>query len=397
MERTTARGIKPLFVCEWGDGYGHLLRILSLVASFQKLGFPTKLIVPETETHQNFGIPASLSGEVSFRAPLGFGRKQSRFSVNYLDLLTNSGFEDTQLVCRSIESWFSAFDEYQPDLLVAEFAPTAMIAARLAGIPVAIVGTGFTVPPLASPMPSLHPWLRIPATALAQADARLIDSLEPVFTRFGSIAPRRAVDLFEGVRRYRCTLPALDHYDPRPEETYWGLVSDKADGLMGSWDSEAPEIFVYMRWTNRATEPILAALRQLGLRSLAVIPDLPEHVAVDGPSLDATRHLTSIAQMAASSRLAITEASFNTTAAFLAKGVPVLCFPRQLEQACLAYRLSNRGLIRSVSFLAPLPDLGAMITECLDDQAMHQRVRLWSSEIDARDDPASRIALDLLQ
>ena len=68
-----------------------------------------------------------------------------------------------------------------------------------------------------------------------------------------------------------------------------------------------------------------------------------------------------------------------------------------MEQACLAYRLSNRGLIRAVSFLAPLPDLGAMITECFDDQAMHQRVRLWSSQIDSRDDPASRIALDLLQ
>ena len=84
--------------------------------------------------------------------------------VTYADLLLNIGFGDGEAFTVHLHAWRNLFELVQPDLLVCDHSPTALLAARTLTsaygtltpalsqgeremrFPVATVGTGFFTP-----------------------------------------------------------------------------------------------------------------------------------------------------------------------------------------------------------------------------------------------------------
>uniref|UniRef100_UPI0025BD6080 hypothetical protein n=1 Tax=Aquabacterium sp. TaxID=1872578 RepID=UPI0025BD6080 len=78
---------------------------------------------------------------------------------NQADLLLCAGYFDPALVTPALSFWLDLLRTLQPDVLVADHAPAALLAAASQpGLRTAQVGTGYFQPPRTEPWPSLRFW-----------------------------------------------------------------------------------------------------------------------------------------------------------------------------------------------------------------------------------------------
>ncbi len=203
--------------------------------------------------------------------------KNFSLSLNYAQNLLRNGFWHTPSLQSRLRQWLDLFDTFQPDVILAEHAPSALLAARLAGLKCAAIGTGFSVPPSMSPMPSIQPWFSVPQDSLLKIENEFLALVNPVLEKLGGNPLKVVADIFQDVECFLCTFPELDHYGSRPHKSYYGPIvysppQQKPDWPPGKFD----KVFLYMRTTNRYLKLVLDQLRQMTLSILAFIPDLTE-------------------------------------------------------------------------------------------------------------------------
>ena len=164
-----------LGVWELGGGTGHLHKLGALAKALGRRGHEVRLAVREV------GTAARVLGQHAppvLAAPFFTGRVTGLPpSANYAEVLLRCGYLDSSGLTALIKAWIALFDLARPDVVVADHAPTAILAARVAGIPTAVIGSGFLLPPLAHPMPDLQPWQPMSRERLISAELRV---LEPI-------------------------------------------------------------------------------------------------------------------------------------------------------------------------------------------------------------------------
>lgn len=135
-----------VLLAEEVDG-GHLVRLAWIGAALKARGIPVDLASPWLHAKE---IPDTVFDRV-FQAPLlpcftrDAGGRRSLPARSYADLLHGLDFDDANVVARQVQAWRSLLDAARPAMVVAEFAPGLMLAAR-GRMPVVAVGTPFTVP-----------------------------------------------------------------------------------------------------------------------------------------------------------------------------------------------------------------------------------------------------------
>ncbi len=117
----------------------------------------------------------SLEGIEWVQAPrLALPDSPNAAPVDASDLLLSLGFGDAPALAGVLTGWSALARTWRPDVLVADNAPTAMLAARLAGIPSVLVGKN----PLAAP-----------SNGDPERDARLVEAVRRACERQRERAP----------------------------------------------------------------------------------------------------------------------------------------------------------------------------------------------------------------
>ena len=364
-----------LIAWELGGGYGHHYRITALADACRRMGASTAIaavggrrrLEPMGEDHPVLEAPVMVPPPRRF--PL---------SLSYAGNLLRNGWWHSDTLIGAVRGWLDLFETARPDRLIAEHAPAAVVAARIAGLPCTMVGTGFTVPPEASPLPSLHPWLAVPPSVLERTEQDFLAAVAPLCATYGFAPPRTASDLFRRADRLACCDPETDHYAAAQRSSWMGPV---LEGATGAAAQTAPDIFVYLKAGNRFLEPMLTAVAATGRLALAHIPgmqpaDRARHASA---TLTISEQPVDLSTVAPSCRLAVTDGGFNTAAFFLAAGVPLLCCPGWLEQACLAWQLATRGLARTFNFTTAAPHCAEGLAAALADDAMAEAVKAFAN------------------
>ena len=218
-----------LFCWELGGGYGHLYPLLPFLLEFKRLGHDVGVAV------KNLARAEEVFGRHEIKvlqAPTWWTPERSfPISVNYAQNLFRNGYWYSPALTGNLKAWLNLFDIWQPDLVFADHAPTALLAARSAGIPRAAVGSGFVLPPSLSPMPSLQPWFPIPQEVLDTREKEVLDQINSVLKALGFTILDCVADLFEGTEIFLTTFPELDHYGPRSDVRYWGPIVSSGNGI----------------------------------------------------------------------------------------------------------------------------------------------------------------------
>jgi UDP:flavonoid glycosyltransferase YjiC (YdhE family) len=257
-----------LFAWEFGTGLGHITRIQPLAAGLIALGHKVivaaREVAPCYELLQPFGVPV-------YQAPIeAEPRARTPTAETYAHVLFNCGFAEARDVEARVAAWRLLFDSLHPDLIVADCAPTALLAAHCASIPRIALGTGFECPPNVSPLPPLRRQTQSLAPPSDTIEQSVLANINAVCNHFSADPLQRVAHLYYGMHEpLLLTFHELDCYAPRETAHYWGPII-YSNGQPPVWpNGNGPRVFAYLL-EHEFTPAVVGLLAKLGWPSLIV-------------------------------------------------------------------------------------------------------------------------------
>jgi UDP:flavonoid glycosyltransferase YjiC (YdhE family) len=265
--------------------------------------------------------------------------------INYADMLLYVGYSDASGLTGALQGWLGLFELVQPVMMIYNHAPTALLAARVAGLPVMLIGTGFEIPPgTPSVLPSFRPWQDVPHSVLHGAEAHVLAQINHWLSRQGHAPLVRLTDLFQSSELQLTTFAELDPFGPRPASCqYIGPVFALPTMPTIEWKSTSQHrIFAYLRSSIPGVESLLTTLQQRKAEVVCVMPDMPNDWPARFDKLRFIAHPVNLSELLAHADVAVTYGAGTIAAALLA-GVPVLLIPQVIEQYLSGLSLEKLG------------------------------------------------------
>jgi UDP:flavonoid glycosyltransferase YjiC (YdhE family) len=335
--------LSVLYGWEFGANLGHIGCFLPLARALRERGHTVHWVVSSSTSAARL---LDREGFAWLQAPQCAEQPRPGPPLSYADILLRFGYAIPSDLLGLTVAWRELMNLSGAQILLADHAPTAQLAARTLDLPTVLFGSGFYVPPRRVPTPNMRPWVPLPVEQLAAIERPALASVNAVLERFHKPALEGIAQLFDVAEDTLLGFPELDHYAERGPARYWGNLPDAGVGEVPPWPAlPGKRIYAYLRGECRHHEAALAALHALGQPTVVFFPALPETLR----DRYAAAHLVfadqpiDLARAGAEADAAITYGSLSTTSRFLLAGKPVLLLPGHLEQFLMARRVEQMG------------------------------------------------------
>jgi UDP:flavonoid glycosyltransferase YjiC (YdhE family) len=366
-------------LCAWefGGDLGHVRRLMPIARTLRAMGHSTVFAFRDSAYLHG----ALAEGFEAFVAPLL--RMPAQVSVsplNFSDILLNLGYDDAHGLRGALRAWRSLYALIAPDVVVTDYAPTALLAAAALDLPRVTIGTGFSQPRIGSPLPALRPWAVSDANVLQALDDRIVASVRAALTGISAHPPRDAAGLFDASAHLLCTFAELDPFGPRTDVEYVGPQGDAVSGASLDWPEGAgPRVLAYLKASDARFPAALAALARLAADVIVAAPGLAPEAALAASQgrMRVVAATVNLERVVGGANLCVSHAGPGLLARGLAAGVPFALLPLHLEQYLVARRVCAGGTGEMVSPEESAPDFHSWFTRLLarEDLALAARAR----------------------
>lgn len=328
---------KILFTWELGAGYGHLLRFLPLAIELKNRGHDVVFVLRNLERVEQF------FGEYEFevyQAPLWQASAKGMPEIaSYADILLRYGFFDATGLTGLVKSWQNYLRMLQPDLIIFDHSPTALLASHDNPTPRIILGNGFEIPPQVSPLPAIRWWSNTPNNRLQDHEQKVLETINQVQESLGDQPLECLAQLFDVEKIFLATFQELDQYPNRKEGQYFGIIMSTDIGVAPIWPiASGKKIFAYLDANYAGFDNLLASLNALECSVIIHSPGLSgtKIKQFESANIKFSNQAVNIDLVRKQCDLAICHSGVGTGTAMLLAGCPVLLIPTQLEQYTVA-------------------------------------------------------------
>jgi len=382
-----------LLAWELGAGLGHLTPLRAIAQHLRQRGDRCTFVLRELAGAEQLGLHEH--GPV-FAAPLAVGRIRNpvRIQASYASLLHSCGFDHVDALAGRLRGWRELLSLSGATALLADHAPTAMLAARSLGLPTAATGTGFTLPPATAPLPAF-PGLRLGDTVLARNEEQVLHVINAALARFGASPVTELRQLFEGTHAGLKTYAELDHYGLPRSNRYLGLP-DFSGGLKVEWGARGEKrVLAYLR-PFPGLEGLIEALSRLPAQVLVRIAEFdPGRLAqYRRPGLVFIDRDVWLRQAAESCDVFVNYGAHGATAEMLLAGKPMLLLPNNVERQLLSNRAHQMGAALVLNGHQKQPAAEAL-QRLLEDDGLRQAAARFAARYAGHD--RQRIIPDWLE
>ncbi len=332
-----------LYAWEFGANLGHIGAFLPLARALRERGHRVNWAVASSTSAARV---LDNEGFSWLQAPICPEQARQGPPLSYADILLRFGYANPTDLLGLVVAWRELIRLTGAKVVLADHAPTALLATRTLELPAVLYSSGFCVPPRQQPTPNMRPWIPLPIEQLAAIEQPALASINAILRHFGKLPLDSVAQLFDVAEDTLLGFPELDHYADRGPARYWGNLPDAGVGAAPPWpEMPGKKLFAYLRRECHHHEAALAALRDLGLPTVIFFPDAPDALIAKfaSPHLAFSRKPVDLALAAQAATAAITYASMSTTTRFLLAGKPLLLVPGHLEQFLMARRVAEMG------------------------------------------------------
>ena len=379
--------MRILLAWELGGGLGHLSRLAPVARELERRGHEVIAAVRDparaAEWLPGIRVLPAPARELPPEAPL-------LRAGSFADILHNVGWHSGATLEQLVSAWLGLLDEVRPGLLVLDFAPSALLAARLRDMPRVLLSTGFSSPPDVAPFPSLlHPPEPERELECARRESLIQERANQILSRSGRRPLARLGQLYSEVERnIFATWPELDHYGTRAGVKYSGVWSLKS-GERPPWPpGRGPKVFVYVK-NFPARAELFRILGSSGLPVLAYSdsPGPAERAdLLEGASVRVVDQPVDLAWAAKQCAFAVLNGGHGASALMLLEGRPILEIPLVQEQHLLSRRVALLGAGQVASPDSP-QQIGRALQWLLLDSAPHRAAARFRTRHAGTDQP----------
>ncbi|MFN3864493.1 MAG: glycosyltransferase [Erythrobacter sp.] len=288
-------------------------------------------------------------------------------AATWAEYLLDCRFNETARIRTNVAWWIEVIRLRQIALVVADYAPNALMAARICGVPGVAVGTGYGIPP--GELARFPVFL--PEYATREADeAALVAAVNAAIVPLGGKPLASLPQVYARDGEMVRTLPLLDPYAAqRPADCYLPPVADYA----GIADGRGNELFCYFSTREFENPALVEALATLGLPLACFLPNadaaVRERLRAAGAQI--SDHPLPVEEIAQRARLVFNSGQHGIACLALAAGLPQVCLPQHLEQLYHARRLEQAGAARVIwPRTAPADQIRQIVRDSWEDRAM---------------------------
>ncbi|MFH1604889.1 MAG: hypothetical protein ABIH03_13380, partial [Pseudomonadota bacterium] len=183
-----------LYAWEFGAALGHVGAFLPLARTLRQRGHEVRWAVSQT------GAAARLLAQEDFiwlQAPICAETPRAGPPLSYNDILLRFGYARNEDLLGLVVAWRELMRAIGAQAVLADHAPSAILAARTLGIPVVLFSSAFCVPPKQRPLPNMRPWIVLQPGQLDALEDEALASINTVLDHFGQPAFDAVAQLFD--------------------------------------------------------------------------------------------------------------------------------------------------------------------------------------------------------
>ncbi|WP_380875545.1 hypothetical protein ACFB49_05020 [Sphingomonas sp. DBB INV C78] len=362
---------------ELGAGQGHIVKLKDVAAELKRRGHEVVVAVQQTSA-----VPA---GCEVWQAPLwpalltARGRRSTASPATFGDILVALGLAETGVVSGLLRAWDGILRAARPDLVVAEFAPSLLLAAA-GRFPALAIGTGFGTPPAESTTfpsltgkPAAHDERRLLDHVNRELDAVDRSALPalPAMLR----ADRTLTEVFRELDPYRGWRDAGDYSAPHIQ------------GIPPMADGRGEELFFYFNGIAGFQKELFLGAVDSGLRIRMHDPRMSEAEIgeLERAGITFERKPVPFTKIVERSRLVVSHGGLGLTCTALCAGLPHVIVPFDMEKRLTAAALVEAGLGASMDHGVLKRDaVAALLNQVHADDALAARARAAAPDFRAR-------------
>ncbi len=344
--------MRILFANELGGGLGHAQRLAPWVRALSKRGASPVCALRDVLAPAAGLLGANtrlLQAPILLRAPL----EQRAAPGSHAEiLLSAAGYGNPQTLARLVQSWLDLMKLCETQILVADFAPTAMLAARIRGIACVQVGDGYTIAPQGAAFDAVA---ARDVRRIQAADSQVVATVNTVLAEHGGSSIAQVGELQAADITILATYPELDHHQGAPRASGYAGHFSLDDWRGFDWHGvPGPRVAAYLKPEVANFQAIVNGLAKMpGQVRLYAGGMVRDASAVAGCGLAWQAAPLPVPAALADCDLVVSHGGHGLVCEALLAAKPLLIFPSNHEQTLTALNVERLG---AGLWLHPLAD-----------------------------------------
>lgn len=332
---------KYLLAWEMGGGLGHVMALHEIARQLQADDHQVLVVLKNLDyafLFEKMGINTCIAPSEKRYMPY-------HSSPNSMaEILWCNGYGNTANLSSLVAAWTMIIEQFKPDLVIADYAPTALLSAKANNIKSMAVGCVFSFPPTRSGVQFRYV-SDAECSRLSHVENSIALTINCVLANHGVLSDTAANQAFYGDTSFLCGFPSLDYYAGKRIINYMRPIKNNGDYLMTAWQGKPYKVLVYIKNNYEALYDLFNQINAFTQAEFIVYLAGPISEGLNLKShVQLYREPINIDPLLERADLLICHAGSGLVNQALMKQVPLLCLPMHYEQFLMATRVQELGV-----------------------------------------------------